>query len=122
MEVMTKERNQYSSVEEWKIGTTKQFTPPEVALKNYGGGRLDITSQVILCITQGDNCKVNARVMVKRGAPNSLLLGTDTLPQLGFALVIKRSDTCALDLLQQRKRDLLAGDCHWSTRRGGDEG
>ena len=103
MEVMTKERNQYSSVDEWKIGTTKKFTPPEVALKNYGGGRLDITAQIMLCITQGDACKVNARVMVKQGAPNSLLLGTDTLPQLGFALVMKRSDTCALDLYSGRE-------------------
>ena len=56
MEVMTKERNQYSSVDKWKIGTTKKFTPPEVALKNYGGGRLDITAQIMLCITQGDAC------------------------------------------------------------------
>lgn len=37
MEVLEKERDQYGSIAEWEAESKKRFSPPTVALKNYGG-------------------------------------------------------------------------------------
>ena len=83
MAVLAEERSQYDSTEAWKAGTKGKFTPPQVSLKHYGGDRLDILAQVPLCITQG-KYSVNTSVLVRKGAPSSVLLGTDVQSQLGF--------------------------------------
>lgn len=84
LDVLEKERPRYSSVEEWKTEAKKQFVPPTVTLKNYGGGLLDILAQLLVQITQG-GYKVDTQVMVQKGAPNQLLLGTDVQGPLDFS-------------------------------------
>ena len=97
MVVMARDRNKFGSVEEWKDATLKRFEPPQVALKNYGGGRLDVMAQLPVCITQGEY-KADVKVLVRKDAPNRLLLGTDAQPLLGYILIQKEADDCGVNL------------------------
>jgi hypothetical protein len=91
MIVMAKERSKFASVEEWQEATLKKFEPPAVSLKNYGGGRLDIMAQLPVRISQGEY-HADVMVLVRKNAPNRLLLGTDAQPLLGYILVKKESE------------------------------
>ena len=97
MIVTAKERNKFKSVEEWQDTTLKKFEPPEVSLKNYGSGRLDILTQLPVCITQG-HYQTNIKVLVRKDAPNQLLLGTDAQPLLGYILIRKEIDDSSVNL------------------------
>ena len=68
---------------QWKGETLKRFLPPKVALKRYGGHRVDIGSQTPLRLRLRDRC-VKAVVFVQKDAPNQLLLETDNQPKLGI--------------------------------------
>ena len=95
--VMAKERNKFKNVEEWQEATLKKFEPPEVTLKNYGGGRLDVLAQLPVRITQGDY-GADVKVLVRKDAPNRLLLGTDAQPPLGYVLIKKENNASGVDL------------------------
>ena len=75
MIVMAKERNKFADVKEWQEATLKKFETPQVSLKNYGGEPLDITAQLPVRITQGEYSAA-IKVLVRKDAPNHLLLGT----------------------------------------------
>ena len=81
------QRDRSQSPEQWRRSTLKKFTPPQVSLKNYGGDFLHIISQTPLTLSQGDY-SVEATVLVQKGAPHDLLLGTDVLQKHGFALLL----------------------------------
>ena len=98
MKVVAKERGRFSSVEEWKSAMTKLFTHPQVSLRNYGGGRLDIMAQLPVQVTQ-QGYQANLQALVQKGAPNDVLLGTDAHQSLGFSLLVKESDHCRVDLV-----------------------
>ena len=57
-----------------------------VSLSSYGGNELQIVSQVQCWVTRGDR-EVDTILQVQKAAPVDLLLGTDVLSQLGFALI-----------------------------------
>ena len=69
---------------EWRKKVKQRFQRPALSLKNYGGGELHIVSEVECCLTRGDYT-VKALLQVQKGVPIDLLLGTDTLPGLGFS-------------------------------------
>ena len=56
-----------------------------MSLRNYGGGELAIVAQVRCQLSKG-GLSVDSQLQVERDAPVDLLLGTDTLSQLGFSL------------------------------------
>ena len=101
MKVFAKERDKFQSTAEWQDKITEKFSDPEVTLKNYGGHRLDIMAQVLVSLTQGEH-QIEAMVLVQKGAPNNLLLGSDVQPQLGFSLAMEKSSTEAVDLLTSK--------------------
>ena len=86
------------SPEEWAGEVKRRLEPTTVSLQSYGGGKLDIIKQVQCSILHADRA-VQVIVQVQRGAPVGLLLGTDILPQLGFALVKNNSSDTAVNLL-----------------------
>ena len=49
---------------------------------------------------------MDVTVLAQKGAPNNLLLGTDVQSQLGFSLVMKKSEAQAVDLLNGRECSL----------------
>jgi hypothetical protein len=85
MKIMVGEREEGQSKEQWKINTRKRLAPPDVSLKNYGGDPLNIIAQTPLQLSYGTQT-VEATVLIQKGAPNQLLLGTDVLGDLGFVL------------------------------------
>ena len=86
---------------EWGEKVKQRFQKPTVSLKNYGGGELNIVSEVECCLTRS-NYTVKALLQVQKGAPVDLLLGTDTLPGLGFSFLQKESDGCSVELLTKQ--------------------
>ena len=91
LQILADERDRSLTPAQWKEETHKQFSPPEVALKSYGGHTVDIVSQIPLRLRLRDRC-VKAVVFVQKDAPNQLLLGTDNQPKLGICLVLVRCD------------------------------
>ena len=83
--------------EQWREKTMKRFSPPEISLRNYGGDSLNIISQTKLNLSQGSRA-VDATVLVQKGAPHNLLMGTDVQSKLGFALVLETAEK-TVDLL-----------------------
>ena len=63
-----------------------------MVLRSYGGADLPTVGQVSCRLSKGD-LSVNTTLQVQARAPVDLLLGTDTLPRLGFSLTEGRSHT-----------------------------
>ena len=99
MSVMVGERKEGQSKEQWKIDTLRRLSRPDVTLKNYGGHPLDIIAQMPLRLSHGDRT-MEATVLIQKGAPNQLLLGTDVLGDLGFVLMAE-TPSGAVDLLSK---------------------
>ena len=107
MDVMEKERPDYDTADDWISAIKKKFEPPQVSLRNYGGECLDLLAQLPVCISQkGYRAKVN--VLVQKGAPNNLLLGTDVHQALGFCLVKKETESLGLDLTTGKRMKFTA--------------
>lgn len=73
--------------------------PPTLTLHNYGGDELRIVGQVSAVIAREGHMST-ATVLVRKGAPLDLLLGTDLQNQLGFLFLQRRGVGTAVDLLQ----------------------
>ena len=69
----------------------RKFHDPDVNLKNYGGQQIDFMAQIELSLSQGDR-EITKMVLVRKDAPNDLLMGTDIQPELGFSLVVTDTD------------------------------
>ena len=110
MQIVASQRHPSIPIEKWRKQTLERFLAPDVALKSYGGHRVDIVSQTSLQLTLGEK-QIDTIVLVQKGAPNNLLLGTDTQPRLGIALVIQRVDmlTHSPVATQNEDRHLDAG-------------
>ena len=57
-----------------------------MSVSNYGGGEVNVISQLSVVLTHREK-ECRAVVLVQKGAPLGLLLGTDVLNQLGFYLL-----------------------------------
>ncbi len=77
---LAKNRPESQQLEDWKQGVK---APPMITLRNYGGGRINIVSQMRVQLSKGDH-SVERVVQVQKGAPVNLLIGTDLQPALGF--------------------------------------
>ena len=83
---------------EWGRGVKQWLEEPTVSLCSYGGGELNVVSQV-KCRISRDNFVVETVLQVQRGAPVDLLLSTDTLPKLGFIFSRAERDNRVTNLL-----------------------
>ena len=64
----------------------KKFLPSTLLINNYGGGEVNIISQITVTLSHGDK-ECQTTILIQKGASLSLLLGTDVLPSLGFYVV-----------------------------------
>ena len=80
-------RPPHQTPQDWQDATLAKFTTPEVTLSSYRGKHLELTAQTKVRLSQGKH-STDAVVLVQRGAPNELLLGTDLQPRLGFSLTV----------------------------------
>ena len=108
MQVLAKQKRKEQSVDEWKIGVKKRITPSTVTLRSYGGPELNLVGQISLTLTRGEY-EFEAVVQIQKEAPIDLLVGTDVLPHLGFA-VIERSQGVARNLFKSETPTVLGSD------------
>jgi len=57
-----------------------------VALQNYGGDKLPLIQQIQVSLSKTGK-QVDTMIQIQHDAPVGLLLGTDVLAQLGFAML-----------------------------------
>ena len=93
-------RKAEQSPAEWGEEVKRRCRRSTVSLRSYGGGELNIVSEVECCLTRG-NYTVKAILQVQKGAPVDLLLGTDTLSKLGFSFQQIESDGHSVELLSK---------------------
>ena len=86
LDILAKNRTDGQTVQDWKEWVEEKLKPPSLSVSNYGGGEVNIISQMLVTLTHGEKaCEVV--VLVQTGASLELLLGTDVLAQLGFYLL-----------------------------------
>ena len=95
---------------DWGKEVREKLKPTTVSLRSYGGAELEIVSQA-RCHLERDGYQATTVLQVQTGAPVDLLLGTDTLGQLGFSLTQASKRGPATDLLSQdpQQPDLPGG-------------
>lgn len=89
LKTVAKKRTSEQTPAEWGKSVQARLQPTTMTLRSYGGDELNIVSQVQCHVTRGDR-EVDALLQVQKDAPVDLLLGTDVLSQLGFALIQTR--------------------------------
>ena len=97
LKVLKSNRSKEQTDAQWIESTREKLKGPDVVLKNYGGHRLDFIAQVELTLSRGQYQRITT-ILVRKDAPNDLLLGTDVQPQLGFSLGTKDTDGSITDL------------------------
>ena len=101
VQVLASQKPKEQSPEQWKAEMKQRMEPCTVGLQNYGGGKLNLIRQIRITLSRNGH-DVSAIVQVQKDAPVGLLIGTDTLPQLGFALVETDTNGTGIDLLQKQ--------------------
>ena len=96
---------------EWKEEVRRRLSPPELVLRNYGGGELNVIKQMTATIRRGEH-ECETTVLVQKGAPLDLLVGTDVQPLLGF-LVLQTEGAEAVDILKKES---------WALTKQGSQG
>ena len=95
LQLLAKKRLEGQSPSEWKAEVEKRLEPTTVLLKNYSGDRLRVVRQIRV----RSGFTMEAVIQVQKGAPASLLVGTDVLPQLGYLFVQSTMEGEDTDLL-----------------------
>ena len=78
--------NEKKSKEERLKDVESKLKNPTISISNFGGGKVNILSQVTVDICHG-SYQCRATVLVQKGSMLELLVGTDLLAKLGFDLV-----------------------------------
>ena len=102
LSVLRKNRPKNQTNDQWMELTREKFKNPDIVLKNYGDQPLDFLVQIYLSLCRGDR-QVNSVVLVRKGAPNNLLIGTDVQHQLGLSLIAEDSNGGITDLFSGQR-------------------
>ena len=102
LQSFAKTKPEGQSPSEWREETRRKFSLPSLTLKAYSGHHLSIPYQVAVELQHASKT-IKTVVLVQEEAPHELLLGTDLLPKLGFALVAMEG---------AQPTDLLTGQKH----------
>ena len=76
----------------------QRLSPPSLNLQSYGGGELDLVSEIRCRVSRG-SYSTEAVLQVQKGAPVKVLLGTDLQPHLGFMFIQLNGEDCGVNLL-----------------------
>ena len=102
IEILKQDREQYTSLSEWKMAASDRLESPTVTLKSYTGGELNLIGQLQVQLTTNTiSHVVDTVVQVQKDAPVDLLLGTDVHPALGFLLIQYDGNGTANDLTKE---------------------
>ena len=114
LKVLHRNRPKGQTYFEWKKLVREKFKDPDITLKNYGGHQLYFIGQIELTLYQGDR-HLTSTLLVKKDAPNNLLVGTDVQPLLGLSVVTKDDDGGMTDLFTGQRTLPLRTGCHQQT-------
>ena len=116
VQILATRKGEFNSPQEWRERMMEQFQEPAVMLKSYSGDALNVVAQLPMTLGQGDQ-KVSSVVLIQKGAPHDLLIGTDLQPALGFVLTVRKSGNQETVLLGGRKLDSLqSGETEGSSK------
>ena len=102
LELLASKRPKAQSPADWRKEVEKRLEPSTVTLQNYGGGQLSLIRQIQVKLSKAGN-QADAIIQVQQDAPVGLLLGTDVLAPLGFAMLEPDSEGVTTDLLRGQK-------------------
>ena len=116
VQILATRKGEFSSPQEWRETMIAQFQMPAVMLKSYSGDALNVVAQLPMTLGQGDQ-EVSSIVLIQKGAPHDLFIGTDLQPALGFVLTVRKSGSQETVLLGSHKHDpLQSGDTEGSSK------
>jgi len=76
LDTLEKLRMPGQTVDEWRRGVMSRLQSPSLSVSNYGGGEVNIISQISVRLAhEGQECQ--ATILIQKGASLDLLLGTD---------------------------------------------
>lgn len=107
--VLASQKPKEQSPEQWKTEMKHRMEPCTVGLQNYGGSMLNLIRQIRIVLSRNGH-EVCAVVQVQKDISVGLLIRTDTLPQLSFALV--ETDTCGMGIEKQTWKKQSSGGCN----------
>ena len=84
LDVLAKNKKTNQTKEEWREEVEKKFLAPTLLINNYGGGEVNIISQLTATLSHGSKECQTTIILVQKGVSLELLLGTDVLSDLGF--------------------------------------
>ena len=80
LQVLANHKGAQQTAEEWAEATEARLRRPTVTVKAYNGAEMQMHAEIVLTISFGE--KHTALVLVQKGAPEMLLLGTDLITPL----------------------------------------
>ena len=79
----------------------KRFLPPTLSINNFGGGEVYVISQLTIKLKRGTKM-YQTTILVQKGVPLDLLLGTDVSAELGLYVVDGSGWGPVMELLQSK--------------------
>ena len=102
-------RTTNQSPEDWRKEVAAKIQPPSLTIRSYGGGEINVIGQLSVIMSVGER-KCQQTVLVQKGASVDLLLGTDTLPCLGFHLLLRpHEDKPTIDMMTSKEMETAVG-------------
>ena len=98
LKVFAEKKPNEHTKDQWKAEVRERITRTAVKLRTYGGETLALVGEVTVSMRRGEH-HTEATILVQNKAPVEVLLGTDLLPKLGFALMEHNPDQPAIDLM-----------------------
>lgn len=98
LQVLNGNRPEGTNQEDWMSPVKGRLKPPRMTVRNFGGGEVNVICQCAVSLTYGVH-KCDATLLVQKGVPQKVLLGTDVLKKLGFRMLTPDSEGGATDLL-----------------------
>ena len=111
LKVLHRNRPKGQSDLEWKKSVREKSKDPDITVKNYGGHQLYFIGQIELTLSRGDR-HLTSTLLVKKDAPNNLLVGTDVQLQLGLSVVTKDDHGWMTDVFTGQRTLSLGTGCH----------
>ena len=97
--MLARKRSSDTTPAQWRAMVEKRLQSTNFKLHNYGGDQLPVVRQTTVSLSRGCH-SISTTVQVQKGAPTPLLVGTDMLSALGFALQQRDANGTCTDLLQ----------------------
>ena len=91
VKALAAQKPEEQTTDEWRAETKQRIQKPTVRLNTYGGDPLNLVGQIQVSVAR-KGFSTGATMLIQDQAPVDLLLGTDLLPPLGFALIEKNTE------------------------------